>query len=250
MKRLISLILVLVLSLSSCSFVNELVDEHIHGNFFGESGSLDTEHPETPVDPEPEQPDEPETPADPEPEQPDEPETPVDPEPEQPDEPETPVDPEPEQPDEPETPVDPEPEQPDEPETPDEHSHNYIATVTAPTCENTGYTIYICSSCDDFYISDRTAALGHSYKSVVTAATCESAGYTTYTCSVCGYSYVSGSVAALGHSWKDATTETPKTCQTCGATEGEKLPSAPESGVGYGETLYISYNEIRKFFYV
>ena len=293
MKRLISLILVLVLSLTSCSFVNELVDEHIHGNFFGESGSLDTENPETPADPEPEQPDEPETPVDPEPEQPDEPETPVDPEPEQPDEPETPADPEPEQPDEPETPadpepeqpyepetpVDPEPEQPDEPETPDEHSHNYIATVTAPTCENTGYTTYICSSCDDFYISDRTAALGHSYKSVVTAATCESAGYTThtctvckdsyvsdnvaalghsyksvviaatcesagyttYTCSVCGYSYVSGSVAALGHNWKDATTETPKTCQTCGATEGEKLPSAPESGVGYEETLYISY---------
>lgn len=31
-------------------------------------------------------------------------------------------------------------------------------------------------------------------------------------------------VDALGHDWKEATTESPKTCDRCGETEGEKLP--------------------------
>ena len=31
-------------------------------------------------------------------------------------------------------------------------------------------------------------------------------------------------MSANGHEWKDATTESPKTCEKCGETEGEKLP--------------------------
>ena len=41
------------------------------------------------------------------------------------------------------------------------------------------------------------------------------------TCKTCGET----EGEALGHDWKDATTEAPKTCTRCGATEGEKLPT-------------------------
>ena len=56
---------------------------------------------------------------------------------------------------------------------------------------------------------------------VVTAPTCTVGGYTTYTCD-CGLFTVKGNeTAALGHTWVDATYVAPKTCSTCGATEGE-----------------------------
>ena len=55
-------------------------------------------------------------------------------------------------------------------------------------------------------------------------------------------------MSALGHSWQAATTEAPKTCKTCGATEGEKLPadntgSGTDSGSSSTtyETLYVNY---------
>ena len=38
-------------------------------------------------------------------------------------------------------------------------------------------------------------------------------------------------VDALGHDFADATTEAPKTCKTCGATEGDKLPTPEEPEV-------------------
>ena len=41
------------------------------------------------------------------------------------------------------------------------------------------------------------------------------------TCKTCGET----EGEALGHDWKEATTEAPKTCTRCGATEGEKLPT-------------------------
>ena len=41
------------------------------------------------------------------------------------------------------------------------------------------------------------------------------------TCKTCGAT----EGEALGHDWKEATTEAPKTCTRCGATEGEKLPT-------------------------
>ena len=51
--------------------------------------------------------------------------------------------------------------------------HNYVGTVTAPTCVDDGYTTYTCSECDDSYTSDTVPATGeHSYVSG--------------TCSVCG----------------------------------------------------------------
>ena len=126
----------------------------------------------------------------------------------------------------------------DEPEIP-EVEHNYTAVVTKPTCEEDGYTTYTCFACGDSYVGNVVSALKHSYKGVITKPTCEEDGYTTYTCSVCGDSYEGNQVAALGHSWIAATTDAPKTCRTCGKTEGEKLPATETL-----DTLYVHYIDV------
>ena len=65
----------------------------------------------------------------------------------------------------------------------------------------------------------------HEYVPTVTAPTCTEQGYTTWNCS-CGDSYVDSYVSELGHTWTDATCTAPKTCSVCGATEGEALGHA------------------------
>ena len=57
--------------------------------------------------------------------------------------------------------------------------------------------------------------------------TCTASGLTEGKhCSDCGEIIVEQqTVPALGHDWIDATYENPKTCDRCGLTEGEKLPS-------------------------
>lgn len=52
--------------------------------------------------------------------------------------------------------------------------HNYIATVTAPTCTAEGYTTYTCSVCGDTYKSNIISAVGHNF------------GTNSSKCSVCG----------------------------------------------------------------
>ena len=105
----------------------------------------------------------------------------------------------------------------------DAYGHSHEAVVTAPDCENGGYTTYTCS-CGDSYVADETAALGHEYQAVVTAPDCENGGYTTYTCSNCGDHYVADETAALGHNYESVVTPpqvgvqgfTTHTCSNCG----------------------------------
>ena len=96
----------------------------------------------------------------------------------------------------------------------------------APTCTETGLTDgKKCSVCGETLVAqEEIPANGHNYEAEVTAPDCTNGGYTTYTCSVCGDNYVADEVEALGHKWLEATTEAPKTCEVCGANEGEKLP--------------------------
>ena len=97
----------------------------------------------------------------------------------------------------------------------------------APTCTEPGLTNgTVCSVCGEILTAQAEIIPdGHKYEAVVTAPTCTEAGFTTYTCSACGDSYVADEVAAFGHDWTAATTEAPKTCDNCGLTEGEKLPT-------------------------
>ena len=87
------------------------------------------------------------------------------------------------------------------------HTHAYEAKVTKPTCTEAGYTTHTCR-CGDSYVSDEVAAKGHDWKS----ADCTS----PKTCKTCGAT----EGAAKGHDWKAADCTSPKTCKTCGATEG------------------------------
>ncbi|MBR6916067.1 MAG: hypothetical protein IKN36_06880, partial [Clostridia bacterium] len=114
--------------------------------------------------------------------------------------------------------------------------HVYVPNVTPATCEAGGYTTYVCSRCNDWYVDDETTALGHNftnwtettpascmeggvetgycsrctatttrptdplghdYVAVVTPPTYTSGGYTTHTCSRCGDAYTDSETPAL-----------------------------------------------------
>jgi hypothetical protein len=115
--------------------------------------------------------------------------------------------------------------------------HSYESVVTAPTCEDRGYTIHTCIVCGDSYVDSYTDPVDHvyedghckwcdepeggdsectdhAYESVVTAPTCEAQGYTTYTCTKCGDSYVSDYTDPVDHVYEDGH------CKWC--DEGER----------------------------
>ena len=115
--------------------------------------------------------------------------------------------------------------------------HNYAPEVTPPTCNEQGYTSYVCTLCGNSYITEYVDALGHdwgewytykeptcnkygeersdcqrcpsyqwyysspsghNYVPTVIPPTCTEQGYTTYTCP-CGNSYIDDYVDSLGH---------------------------------------------------
>ena len=67
------------------------------------------------------------------------------------------------------------------------HTHNYKATVTAPTCTAKGYTTHTCA-CGDSYVDAYTDALGHAWDSgkVTKQPTATEDGVKTFTCTRCG----------------------------------------------------------------
>lgn len=125
-------------------------------------------------------------------------------------------------------PAEPKPTDPPAPTNP-AHTHNYKATVVAPTCTNKGYTEYKCS-CGASYKDNYKNALGHNYKVTGNGtATCTSGGYTEKKCTRCGDTQRT-QTAALGHDYQEtgftsATCTAPFTvnykCSRCGATTQE-----------------------------
>ena len=69
----------------------------------------------------------------------------------------------------------------------EEHSHNYEAVVTTPTCTEQGCTTYTCE-CGDSYVDDYVDSTGHTEETIpAVAPTCTETGLTEGTiCSVCG----------------------------------------------------------------
>ncbi|MGN0469147.1 MAG: leucine-rich repeat protein, partial [Acutalibacteraceae bacterium] len=67
------------------------------------------------------------------------------------------------------------------------HAHDYIDTVTAPTCTADGYTTHTCSVCGDTYTDSVVPALGHSFTNYVSNgdATCTADGTKTAKCDRC-----------------------------------------------------------------
>lgn len=58
--------------------------------------------------------------------------------------------------------------------TTEAYGHNYIGTISEPTCVGRGFTEYTCSRCNDTYVDYYVGALGHDYEDGV--------------CIRCGYS--------------------------------------------------------------
>lgn len=69
-----------------------------------------------------------------------------------------------------------------------DHTHTYTATVVEASCEDQGYTEYVCA-CGDSYRDHYTPALGHDYTETVVESSADAQGYIRYTCTRCGDTY-------------------------------------------------------------
>lgn len=104
----------------------------------------------------------------------------------------------------------------------EDHTHDYQAEVTAPTCTEQGYTTYTCPEDGNSYVGNYVPALGHAPAEAVreneTAATCSGGGYydSVVYCSRCGEELSRGKVTidATGHSPAAAVREN-ETAATC-----------------------------------
>ena len=107
--------------------------------------------------------------------------------------------------------------------------HNYVAVVTNPTCETSGYTTNTCSGCGGSYKDAIKVPLGHT--KVIDAAvspTCTETGLTEGShCSVCNVVLMAQElIPATGHKYEAVVTDstcftqgyTTYTCSVCGDT--------------------------------
>lgn len=64
--------------------------------------------------------------------------------------------------------------------------HNYVSTVTAPTCTTEGYTTYVCEKCGNSYTDNVTEKIPHAWTWIIDKdATCGATGIKHEECSVC-----------------------------------------------------------------
>ncbi len=104
------------------------------------------------------------------------------------------------------------------------NGHSYTTQQFEPSCTDQGYILHTCTECGHNYKDTYVSEYGHKYDSVVTAPTCTKRGYTTHTCENCGDAYVDSYVKANGHTaGKDATCTEDQTCTVCGEVLTGKL---------------------------
>lgn len=100
-----------------------------------------------------------------------------------------------------------------------QHKHDFIPTVTKPTCMTEGFTTYACS-CGECYTKDYVSAVGHKTQlQNAKTAGCLTGGYTgDEVCTFCGKVFKQGSVIfALGHDPQPVRVKAP-TCTESGYT--------------------------------
>lgn len=94
--------------------------------------------------------------------------------------------------------------------------HKYHDEVIAPGCESEGYTLRTCENCSFTMKSSYTEPTGHVYSNTVVAPKCEEQGYTLMTCDNCDYEIKSNYTKPAGHSFTDSVVA-PK-CEESGYT--------------------------------
>ena len=108
------------------------------------------------------------------------------------------------------------------------HTSTKVTGAVSATCTTAGYTgDTYCATCNEL-VKAGTAIPAKGHTEVVdaaVAATCTTAGKTQGKhCSVCNTVTVAQTtIPAKGHAWEDATCTAPKTCDTCGTTQGAPL---------------------------
>ena len=125
------------------------------------------------------------------------------------------------------------------------HRHDYIQTVTAPTCTEKGYTTYTCR-CGDTYKDNYVDASGHKTEIIADKeSTCTEPGLTQgEKCTVCGDITVSQEeIPAKGHiektvHGKDAT------CTDAGLTDGIKCFVCDEIIINQEEIAKTGHLEV------
>ena len=103
-----------------------------------------------------------------------------------------------------------------------DHVYGEWKTITPANCTSGGTKVHNCTVCG---VEEKgtISATGHNYeKTVLAKTTCTSDGTIKYTCANCKHTYEETS-PATGHKWSAATCTAPKTCTSCGTTEGSKL---------------------------
>ncbi len=109
--------------------------------------------------------------------------------------------------------------------------HKYEAVVTAPTCEEKGYTTHTCSVCKDSYVDTYVNPTGHNYKPEVTKeATCKDEGVRTYTCqNDASHTYTESIPKTTTHTASNETVEI-------------KAPTCTEKGISSGKCAVCGVN--------
>lgn len=112
-------------------------------------------------------------------------------------------------------------------EPPHEHSYS-VSKVVKAACGSPGYTVYACS-CGKTDIRDYVEGKSHVYDTgIKVAATCEEQGYTEFICSNCGFADKRNYTDAIGHDYQLVETHTPSCTEDgyelyhCGNCDGEK----------------------------
>ena len=93
-------------------------------------------------------------------------------------------------------------------------AHQYVETVSQPSCDEWGEIKRVCSVCRDQVI-ERIPPTGHNYTERVIAATCLSEGFTMHVCSVCSDSYKDNYTEKLAHQWEETVIQE-ETCDNDG----------------------------------
>lgn len=95
--------------------------------------------------------------------------------------------------------------------------HTCDKTPHDPTCDQKGYTYYVCKDCGYSFEADFIAPLGHKMTSSVVAPTCDKEGYTSHHCSICGIDDKDNYTRPTGHNYTEKVIA--PTCDDIGYTE-------------------------------
>ncbi len=126
------------------------------------------------------------------------------------------------------------------------HEHNYIQTVTAPTCTEQGFTTYTCE-CGESYVDSQRSATGHRWKGAT--------GTEAQICLVCDTVVFGDSVTSIGVSafinWSNLTSIViPNTVTSIGASAFEGCTSLtsvviPDSVTSIGSSAFAYCNSLK-----